>query len=360
MRAMSRNTEIHDATIGGVRRGRNGSVLITDPADLYRDVGSAKHYLRARRSKTYSSGFHADGIELTTAHIPLFFPRRNVRLFELGPGYPDTTLPVMRAAEAAGVNLSYWPVDISEMFLEVAAMAAEEYLPEEKIFRLHRRFERMSELNIPNPENAANIFMLGPTVMNFPKSYASRLLGSMMKNPDDTAVVIYETITSKNPIEKILQQYQGEEVREFTFGPLKNLGFKIEQTDYAAVFNKAAGRIECTHTFKKIWEDVVRDKQINKVDLKNIITDERPFASVWENTIESLEELIHGDVIFFRPGQSATTGVSYRKTASAWKRGFQRDFEEVTTYTAKSGSTVLAFLRGPKFDTSRPLISLAA
>src|SRR4051812_16533992 len=102
--------------------GKSNSFLLIEPHLLYLGAQQADDYLELMKNPKYAESFHSDTVKLIQREVLQLFPGnlKGVTLIDLGPGYPDKSLPIAASLINRKIALDYIPVDISERFLEIA------------------------------------------------------------------------------------------------------------------------------------------------------------------------------------------------------------------------------------------------
>ena len=236
---------LHDLTAKFLKPFGDRVWIVEDQRVLYVDDSDAAKYLTLMDNPVYASGFHAQTVDLVRLNVNRFLNHPSVRLVDLGPGYPDKTIPIMQEAQKRGTDLTYVPVDVSKAYVDLAATVAARYLPQDKIRPMNISFQEVGNTDLSD-DKTKTYYFLGLTIMNFTRGQYVPLFNSMLKNPEDEAVIAAEFITRQNTVDSILAQY--ETGREFTFSPLKNLGFRMEDTEFKVEY--ANERVELSHIFK--------------------------------------------------------------------------------------------------------------
>jgi hypothetical protein len=229
--------EILEAQISMANRGE--SVIWLDrPFNLYLLERQADSYLGLMRSAVYGEGFHATIrtlIEENSAAL-LAGLRPPLDLIDLGPGYPDKTLPLLSRMCREGIRGRYVPVDISCRFLNLAAETCCGFGL--SVQPLHLLFEELpARLGAIGP---SRLIIFGVTFMNYEPDIACRLLSQLMR-PGDIALIAVELLR-QGCLESAMAPYRSEEARAFNFIPLDILGIPAASVEYFVQFER--GRIE--------------------------------------------------------------------------------------------------------------------
>ncbi len=202
----------------------------------------AEKYLDLMANATYAEGFHCNTVEIIEANVGQIFKDLNeVNLIDLGPGYPDKSLPIAKFLFGKSL-LNYFPVDISPTYLKIAEDEMKPYCT--KITPINLKFEDLKNANaFKNLKNP--YIMIGLTFMNFNCDNILTLLKEVINNNGN--VIFASELKTKNT-QEIIQQYLNEETKNFAFTPLEILGFNQNLFTYDAAFNN--NRIEISFIAK--------------------------------------------------------------------------------------------------------------
>lgn len=236
---MSTDTQLKNEIISYLAKHNDLEWEITGHHLLYL---KAEKYLNLMANATYAEGFHCNTVEIIEENVGQIFKDLNeVNLIDLGPGYPDKSLPIAKFL-AGKSPLNYFPVDISLMYLKIAEDAMKPYCT--KITPVNSKFEDLKSANafkdLKNP-----YIMIGLTFMNFNCDNILTLLKEVINNNGN--VIFASELKTKNT-QEIIQQYLNEETKNFAFTPLEILGFNPNFFTYEAAFNN--NRIEISFIAK--------------------------------------------------------------------------------------------------------------
>lgn len=253
---------------------------LTEPHLLYLDDTQANHYLKVMQDQSYSKSFHNETVQLIEEHLDELFntKARAVSLIDLGPGYPDKTLPMAQFLKERSTDVYYYPVDVSQRYLNISETEmhrfCKEVMPINALFELARK-------RVPKEayERPAYV-VIGLTFMNFPHGYILKLLKQLAGPKNGRVIFASELITSQNTIDDILNAYRGQAMQAFTFGPLRHLGYRDDLSVFSPVFQ--AHRVE--HRF--ILHQTLSDVPINMGD--TVIT-----AVSYRYTIEEITKILN-------------------------------------------------------------------
>jgi uncharacterized SAM-dependent methyltransferase len=162
-----------------------------------------------------------------------------IELYDLGPGLPTKTLPLIKSMKERKISFKYIPVDISKSFLEIAINEVRKYGVESN--GINCLFEELSEKIISKQkEETTRIFLIGLTFNNYRPSQILKLLDKLC-GKNDFAIIITE-FYEKGKEESILLPYKDVFAENFNFLILELMGFKKSDFSYFTVFNNS--RIE--------------------------------------------------------------------------------------------------------------------
>jgi len=220
---------------------RAGYFLLNEPHLLYLSDEQADIYLDAMESEDYSSSFHGPTVDTIKSNLPDIFSNigEGVSLIDLGPGYPDKSLPMVRYLKDQQVPCKYVPVDISQPFLDIAAHHIKPFV--EQVYPVHALFETCAGQVPAKVYQYTTYCMIGLTFMNFPPEMLLPLLKDIAGDLG-RVIVASELLTAQKTTEVVLMSYRTKEAQAVGFGPLKHLGFQENGLTYQPVF--ANGRVE--------------------------------------------------------------------------------------------------------------------
>jgi len=250
------------------------------------------------KDKSYSKSFHDNTVQLIKNHLDELFEGATsaVSLIDLGPGYPDKSLPMTKFLRKNDIDVHYYPVDISLEYLRISESEMAHFC--KTITPIHALFERASEV-MPDTAYGRNVYVLiGLTFMNFPHKYILDLLKKIASTDKGQIIFASELITKQNTEEKILDTYRGQAVQTLAFGPLKHLGLKSESAVYTPKFDN------------------------HRVEMSFVLQEDLPALSLNE-------------------GDSVITAVSYRYTNEEMTQILQDNFSECRTWYSLDKKTIL-------------------
>lgn len=280
--------------------GRGGYFLLTEPHLLYLSDEQADTYLDVMKSEDYASSFHGPTVEIIVSNLPLIFSdiEVGVALIDLGPGYPDKSLPMVRYLKGQEVPCKYIPIDISQPFLELAARHVEPFV--EQVVPVHARFETCVD-HIPREIYQYTAYcMIGLTFMNFAPEMLLPLLKDIAGR-NGRVIVASELLTEEKTEGVVLKSYRTEEAQAVGFGPLKHLEVKEEGVTYQPVF--ANTRVELQYRLEEEPGDSLRALGVRCGDV--IVT-----AVSYRYTQGRLSELMEGNFASYQVFTSNDRGTA--------------------------------------------------
>lgn len=281
---------------------RKGYFLLTEPHLLYMSEDQAGSYLKAMENPDYTSSFHNPTVKIIESNLPEIFRDfgKGVSLIDLGPGYPDKSMPIAKYLRQRGIPCKYVPVDISSSFLEIAKKSIAPIA--EQVYPIHDRFETCLE-QIPSEVYQYTTYcMIGLTFMNFVPEHILILLKDIARD-QGRVIIASELITKQNTTEKIINSYRARETKLVGFGPLQHLGLNIDELAYNPVFSN--GRVELQFQLKAKPGDILQRLGVKE-------------------------------------GNTIITAVSYRYTKDEINALMGRYFKRHHTFLSMDGATALA------------------
>lgn len=231
------------------------------PYHLYYEEEQALKYLEMIEKDNFSISLHKPIEELVRnyAYSLIGINTKKVELYDLGPGLPTKTIPLIKNLQERKIPFSYIPIDISKSFLKLAQDEVAKYGVESK--GINCLFEELPKnIDEKKDEKITRIFLIGLTFNNYrPKQILSLLSKLCEKN--DIAIIITEYY-EKDKENSILIPYQDKYAENFNFLVLKLMGFDKENFQYFARFRNQ--RIEMG--FKPLRKIKIEELNLNKND----------------------------------------------------------------------------------------------
>jgi uncharacterized SAM-dependent methyltransferase len=212
------------------------SIWLSEPQNLYLAPDQANAYLDLMKDDRYAGAFHdpvktliSQSVELLTSGI-----QPSAALIDLGPGYPDKTIPLFDFLKAHRIPFTYYPVDISQTFLEIATEAALEHSVAVRPIRC--LFQELPPLvDEVTSDHKSRLVILGLTFMNFPPSQVLSFLTPLI-GPLDRLVVATELFPAR-AIGSILTPYIDGTAERFNRRLLSLIGLDTDDLKYFAELN---------------------------------------------------------------------------------------------------------------------------
>ena len=216
---------------------KDNHYYLIEPHLLYLSEAQSNSYINVTKNDQYFNSFHYETLELIHSNLGKICGQNDsFSLIDLGPGYPDKSLPIARYMQSKGSLIDYYPIDISASFLQLAEKEMSSHVL--AVTPICARFEECQPF-IPSQAFAkTSLLMMGITFMNFDPNLIIPLLKSIA-GKEGRVMLSTELITENNSIKSILSSYQIKECEEFTFGPLKNLGLDRNSVNYLAEFRNS-------------------------------------------------------------------------------------------------------------------------
>lgn len=218
------------------------------PYHLYYEEEQALAYLEMIGKDKFSDSLHKPIEELVAkyAHSLIGIGTKNAEVFDLGPGLPTKTIPLLKNLQERKIPFKYIPVDISKSFLSLAEQEVKK-LGVESV-GINCLFEELPNRVSPktNPE-LSRIFLIGLTFNNYRPNQILSLL-SELSEKNDFAIIITEYY-EKDKENSILIPYQDEYAEKFNFLVLNLMGLEKDKFEYFARFRNQ--RIEMGFKPKK-------------------------------------------------------------------------------------------------------------
>lgn len=234
------------------KRPRAKTLWLDHPANLYLTQYQSDVYLQLMADKDYPRVFHDPVKELFQQNRDsiLVGLRPPIDIIDLGPGYPDKTLPLLDLFRARGLAGRYIPVDVSQTFLQTARNAARPYvlpiLPLLCLFeQLPARLREQEFASVPS-----RLVLLGLTFMNYRPGTIISLLSRMVRKSD--AVVVAAELADHRDQEELINPYYTEHARDLNLSVMRILRVPDHSVSYFV--RMARGRIEMGF---ELTEDVV-------------------------------------------------------------------------------------------------------
>jgi len=233
-----------DAALMEELAGSVGERKIVPPKFLYIGEG-AKHFIDISNSQRYSVCENERSLLSENASEILgHYMNCPINIIDIGPG-DGTKAKILRESEP-GREMTYSMVDICPTMIYKSAMEGAGRWKETK--GILTSFE---DMELPTDPYGANLYLvLGNTLSNFESYEQVRLLENIAgtMNEQDCLLVGFELMGYR---EEAMDVYDNDASREFTFNPLRLLGFDYNDFDFSVGFNSEEGRVEMYFTPKR-------------------------------------------------------------------------------------------------------------
>lgn len=198
------------------------------------------------KNPDYSESFHSATVNIIEAHLSELFPlsHQSLSIADLGPGFPDKSLPIAKFLKQNQVDLTYIPVDISETFLEIASFHIKPFAKE--TVPIHAKFSECTKKISPRHRRSKFYCMIGLTFMNFPPEEILPILRDIAAQ-GGTVLLASEILGFSKSADTVLSSYQTTQAKQLTFGPLAHLGVEEKSLSYTVEFKDS--RIEMGFKF---------------------------------------------------------------------------------------------------------------
>lgn len=219
-------------------------IFFDQPYHLYLDDFQSKAYLEMIQADKFSSLLHDPALELIDKYKNKILNsfKGKLSFYDLGPGLPTKTIPLLKHLINKKIDFDYYPVDISQNFLNIAEQKTLEIGIKSK--KINTLFENLGDYTL-NDKKEEKLFFIGLTFNNYRPNTILKLLKNIA-GKNGTCLIITEYFKQKN-IETILLPYKDQYAENFNFLPLKLIGIEKENLKYFTVFRNQ--RIEMGFTF---------------------------------------------------------------------------------------------------------------
>lgn len=224
------------------------TIWFDQPYHLYIEEIQAQTYLDMISRETFVSALHGPAEKL------MFKFRKEllrgliepIEFYDLGPGLPKKTLPLLSELKSQNKNFVYIPVDISRSFLDVTKKEVSRVGVESK--ELNCLFENLPDI-IPARYEGSRLFLIGLTFNNYRPDRILALL-NRLSGPRDVNIISTQFFTYKKQ-KSILVPYKDEYAERFNYLALKIVGIPKNCLSYFAEFRNK--RIEMGFRLVKDW-----------------------------------------------------------------------------------------------------------
>jgi uncharacterized SAM-dependent methyltransferase len=205
------------------------------PYHLYLEPKQADAYIEMIEKDNFSESLHKPIVSMVQDYANVLINDRysKIELYDLGPGLPIKTVPLIKNLQKKNIQFTYHPVDISQSFLRITKDYVRQFNIETK--PINCLFEELPERLEPNYNSKTQrIFLIGLTFNNYRPNSILPLLKSMMFN-QDVSLIITE-FYNKAKLESILTPYQDYYAEQFNWLALKLIGCNRNDFQYETEF----------------------------------------------------------------------------------------------------------------------------
>ncbi len=286
-----------------ITKDKKGSCIywFDQPYHLYLEEKQSKLYLDMINAEKFSSLLHDPAeklIETYKADILNDF-KGEMEFYDLGPGLPSKSMPLLKELQSKNRKFKYIPVDISKSFLNIAEKEVSKIGV--KSYPINCLFEDLYN-HIDLSKSIDRLFFIGLTFNNYRPKKILNLLKQLCE-PNGVCLIITEYYT-KNKIESILVPYKDKYAEDFNYLALHLIGLKKNELKYLTNFNNQ--RIEMGFSV------------LNNIRLKDTI---------------------------IKKGSKIITAISYRYTKVSLTNSISKYFNHFTYYESdtRTSLSILAF-----------------
>lgn len=224
-----------------VKKTETEYIWFDQPYHLYLEQKQAMAYIEMIEKDKFADSLHEPIVQLVKNYAKNLIPQhlKKIEFYDLGPGFPKKTLPLLNEIRHKKIPLKYVPVDISKSFLKMTeSEVAKSNIISEGINCL---FEDLPKQILPKENyDITRIFQIGLTFNNYrPNSILSLLKELMQVN--DYSIIITE-FYNKNKLESILTPYKDIYAEKFNWLALELMG--LDKNDFVYETNYRNQRIE--------------------------------------------------------------------------------------------------------------------
>ena len=219
------------------------------PYHLYYEEEQALAYLKMIEKDNFSKSLH-DPIEYLVkkyAKSIINESYKKIEFYDLGPGLPTKTIPLLLEIKRKKIPLKYIPVDISRSFLKITENVVSKYNINSQ--GINGLFEELPlRVKEKEDDSITRIFQIGLTFNNYRPNKILKLLENLTR-PNDFNLIITEFYRSSKK-ETLLLPYQDIYAENFNFLALELIGLNKKDFVYHTEYKNQ--RIEMGFIPKKI------------------------------------------------------------------------------------------------------------
>lgn len=206
------------------------------PCNLYYEKEQAKAYLDMIEKDNFAKTLHDPVVELVAEYAEAIISDTlpNIEFYDLGPGLPTKTIPLLKAFTKHKINLNYIPVDISLSFLKLTEKEVEKCGITSH--GMNCLFEELPSILEPKRGRVTRIFQIGLTFNNYRPNAILGLL-SQLSDVNDISLIVTEYYRTRKK-QSLLLPYQDIYAERFNFLSLKMLGLKKQNFRYHTEYRR--------------------------------------------------------------------------------------------------------------------------
>jgi hypothetical protein len=225
------------------------TIWFDQPYHLYLEEIQAQTYLEMISRETFVSALHGPAEQLIFKYRKELLRglEEPIEFYDLGPGLPKKTIPLLNELKAHHKHFAYMPVDISRSFLDITKEEVAKIGIDAKEFNC--LFEELPD-NIPIRHEGSRLFLIGLTFNNYRPDRILALL-NRLSGPKDVTIIITQFFTNRRR-GSILVPYKDEYAERFNYLALKIVGIPRKCLSYFAEFKNQ--RIEMGFRLLEGWE----------------------------------------------------------------------------------------------------------
>lgn len=232
------------------------TIWFDQPYHLYFEDIQAQTYLEMISGEKFASSLHEPAEQLIDEIKGNIFNdlKGAIELYDLGPGLPTKTIPLLKELKKEKKEFKYIPVDISKSFLKITEAEVKKIAV--KAYSLNCLFEELPE-KIDYDNKVNRIFFIGLTFNNYRPDKILTLLKKLSK-PNSISIIITEFFSSKTKA-TMLVPYKDKYAENFNYLVLKIAGIEKKDLKYFTEYKN--NRIEMGFT-------ILRDIHLEQIQLK--------------------------------------------------------------------------------------------
>lgn len=265
---------------------------------LFLTEGQVDSYLTFDDSEDYKEGMHDAETNLIKQNVEKFlsYLGDDVRFVDLGCGEGKKSIEIIEAAKAQGKEVVFYPVDISEKFLDIAVENAKK--AEIETYPLQKDFMKPHEIFTELKEGGQKFIYLGANFSNFDSDL---ILGTISEALEEGDVMYFSLQINKGDTAKIVSEYDNDIMNDYCRKTMAPLGFQPENMGCHARYNDETGRIEVYFEIKSLPEGL-EDSPLEVGDEVIIYTSFKPTL---EKFTEIARKYFEGEVVSNEEGSYA-------------------------------------------------------